>query len=109
MDEIRFSRLEARVDEIKDDVAEVKAQQMITSHNVDDLKGYIKEQTEIVKSHVTGDDKIITEIGPIIEEFRYQQERKKRRIESAKIAGLKLSLVSGVVGIIVGIFKIFTS
>jgi len=81
MDDQRFARLEVRVDEIKDDVAEIKAEQKINAYTMSELREYIKEQSETVKAHVSGDDKIIQEIGPIIEEFRYQQESRRRRIQ----------------------------
>ena len=107
MNDQRLARLESRVDEIKDDVAEIKAEQKVNSHSMLDLKHYVQEQSELIKSHVSGDDKIITEIAPIIEEFRFQQQVKKRRVQAMKDLGLKLGLFATVVGIFVGGVKIF--
>lgn len=109
MDEIRFSRLENRVDEIKDDLAEVKAEQRVTNHYIESLKDHVETQSDLVRQHVTGDEKIITEIAPIIAEFRFQQERKKRRMESLKLWGMRLGIPSVIVAIIGGIVKIWTS
>jgi hypothetical protein len=107
VDDQRLARLETRVDEIKDDVSEIKAEQKINSHSITDLKEYVREQWELVKMHVSGDEKIINEIAPIIEEFRFQQQAKKRRMDTLKSWTLKLGIVSTVVGIYVGLIKIF--
>ena len=109
MDETRFTRLETRVDEIKGDLAEVKAEQQINSSRLDDLKDHVKEHTEAVRNHVAGDDKIISEIAPIIEEFKFQQERKRRRMASLKLWGMKLGIPATVLGIIATAVKIWFS
>lgn len=90
MDDSRFTRLETRVDEIKDDVAEVKAEQKVLTTGLSDLKEHVKEHTKAVMGHVAGDDKIITEIQPIIEEFKFQQEEKRRAEEKKKARDAKL-------------------
>ncbi len=109
MDEIRYSRLESRVDEIKDDLSEVKAEQKITNHNIEDLKSHMISHTESVKNHVAGDDKIIAQLLPIIDEFKFEKERKRRRLESLKAWGIRLGIPSILVGIIGGIVKIWIS
>ena len=109
MDESRFSRLETRVDEIKDDLAEVKAEQKINSSTMVELKETMKEQTRVMMGHVSGDEKIISEIAPIIEEFKFQQEKRRRRIASMKVWALKLGIPATVVGIIAAAVKIWTS
>lgn len=109
MDAERFSRLENRVDEIKDDLADVKAEQKITNHHIESLKDHMQIHSELVKQHVAGDDKIITEIAPLIEEFKFQQERRKRRIENLKLWGMRLGIPSVLIGIIGGVVKIFHS
>jgi hypothetical protein len=107
MDEQRFGRLENRVDQIKDDVAEVKADQKIQTIANVEMKDAIKELTHAVTAHVAGDDKIITEIHPIIEEFKFQQEKRRRRTQSLKDWSLKLAIPSTVIGIIGVLVKIF--
>lgn len=109
MDEIRFSRLESRVDEIKNDVAEVKADTKILSHSINDLRDHVKNHNEIVKTHVAGDEKIITEIAPIIEEFKFEKERKRRRMASLKEWGMKLGIPATIVAIIGTILKVWLS
>jgi hypothetical protein len=109
VDEQRFGRLENRVDQIKDDVAEVKAEQKVQSATNVEMKDAIKELTQAVTAHVAGDDKIITEIHPIIEEFKFQQERRRRRRQSLKDLALKLGIPSIIIGMIAGIVKIFAS
>lgn len=108
MDDTRFSRLENRVDEIKDDLADVKAEQRVTNHHIETLNKNMEIHSELVKSHVAGDDKIITEIAPLIEEFKFQQERKRRRIESLKLWGMRLGIPSVIIGILVGLTKIYS-
>lgn len=109
MDETRFTRLENRVDEIKDDLAEVKAEQKVNAMSLHDLKEDIREQTKAVLGHVAGDEKIITEIAPIIEEFRFQQEKKKRRNESLKTWGLRLGIPATIIGMLAGAAKFWFS
>jgi hypothetical protein len=97
------------VDEIKDDVAEIKADQKINSSHITDLKEAMKQYVDVTMKHVAGDEKIISEIAPIIEEFKYQQERKRRRAESMRYWGLKLGIPATVVAIIGGAVKIWVS
>lgn len=107
MDDSRFARLETRVDEIKDDVAEVKAEQKMTNATNAEMRDSIKELTKAVTAHVAGDDKIITEIHPIIEEFKYQQEKRKRRNEGLKTWGLRLGVTSTAIGLITYLRSLF--
>lgn len=105
----RIARIETRVDEIRDDLSDLKAEQKITNNNIENLKEHMVQHSELVKQHVAGDDKIITELIPLIEEFKFQKERKKRRIESLKLLGMKLGIPSVIVAIVGGIVKIIKS
>jgi methionine synthase II (cobalamin-independent) len=108
MDETRFTRLEKRVDEIKDDLSEVKADVKITTHTIDDLKTSFRDYTETVKKHVNGDEKIITEIQPIIEQFKFEQELKRRRHESLKKWGMKLGIPATILALISAAITLFS-
>lgn len=109
MDEGRFSRLEIRVDEIKDDISEMKAEQRVLTHSIENLKLTVKDQNETMKAHVAGDAKIINQIKPVIEEFKFAQEQKRRRIAQFKEWTLKLGVPATIIGIIAASVKIWTS
>jgi chromosome segregation ATPase len=98
MDDSRFSRLENRVDEIKDDVAEIKAEQKVFTTSVSDLKDQVKDYTEAVNSHVTSDNKVITvlerKLEPILKDFEYKREREERRTKLLKLWGMRLGVVA---------------
>lgn len=113
MDETRFSRLESRVDEIKDTVSELKANSKVQNEIIKDLKDDFKEHTSLVKEHVAGDTKIITELQPllgtlseIVDDYSYKKETKRRKMDKIKYYTARLGLVSLVVGVIVGISKL---
>lgn len=84
MSKERFDRLETRVDEIKDDLAEVKAEQKVMHNSFSDLRQDITRHTEEVKSHVAGDNKIIIEIMPLIAEMKELVDDHKFNKEAAK-------------------------
>jgi uncharacterized coiled-coil DUF342 family protein len=109
MDEVRYARLESRVDEIKDDVSEIKADQKINNYEMSELKNAIKEQIDVVRSHVTGDEKIISQLEPIIQDFQFRQERQRRRVSALKELGMKLAIPATVVGLIGASIKIWVS
>lgn len=66
MEETRFGRLEDRVDSLKDDVAEIKVKQTLTHETLCGLKSDFEEHVEEIRNHITGDNKIINHIEPII-------------------------------------------
>ena len=97
MDDTRIARIEMRVDEIKDDVAELKADSKLQREVLKDIKEDLKTYTIEVSSHVAGDNKIITEIMPllkvlpnIIEDYTFEkkkrEEAEKKREEAEKKA-----------------------
>lgn len=113
MDESRFTRIETRVDEIKDDVAEIKAEQRVQGEN-------IQAHTLAVQAHVAGDEKIITEIKPILDilptltevigEHQFNKEIKRRRAEKFKTWGVRIGTTTGgltLIGLILKAFSFF--
>ena len=98
----RIERIENRVDEIKDDVAE--------------LKGDFKTHTRLIEDHITGDQKIITEIQPLLsaiphitemaKEYTYNKENKTRRQARIKSLSLRFGLGATILGIITTTLKL---
>lgn len=115
MDDSRIARIETRVDEIKDDVAELKADSKIHREVLKDIKDDIKRYNVEVKGHVAGDEKIISELVPllkslpdIISDYNYNKKKKQEREEKLKLYGTKLGIISVSVGIIYTAIKIFS-
>lgn len=114
MDEQRFNRIENRLDEVKDTVAEVKAEQKVHGEIIKDMRSDFKEYTELVKTHVTGDTKIINEIIPLLEPLRdmvkdyaFKTEEKRRKNEKIKHWATRLGLITLVIGVLSGLSKLF--
>lgn len=115
MDERRFERLEDKVDEIKEDVGELKAG--------------LKMHMEKVDEHIAGDKKIINEITPLLsslpalidmaEDHQYKKKRDEEQIEKAerlttlrkakneklRTWSIRLGLLSTVVGIVFAYYQ----
>lgn len=115
MDDTRFARLEIRVDEIKDDISELKADSKFHREVLKDIKEDLKSYTVEVSNHVAGDNKIITEIMPllrslpdIIADYTYEKKKKEERNEKLKSYGTKLGLVSVTLGIIYTTVKLLS-
>jgi hypothetical protein len=113
VDETRFTRLETRVDEIKEDVGELKAEQRFTKETVVELKDALKEHNKLVYEHVSSDNKIVSGLTPIMEDlaemvgdYKYRKERSYRKMGKLKAWSIKLGVVSLVVGIAVGLQKL---
>lgn len=111
MSEERLQRLEDKVDKVKEDVTELKT----------DFKVHTTEMNakmQVFGDHMTGDQKIINEISPlmqelpdlveIIKEYQYDKETKKRKREKIKSFMTKAGVVSILVGILAGLKKIFS-
>ena len=100
--ELRFQRIEDKVDDLKVDVTEIKI----------DMKHHMDK----VEEHITGDKKIINEISPlleklpglveIVEDHAYAKRVKAERKEKAAEIGKRIGFVSMCIGIIAGIAKI---
>lgn len=123
MDDSRFSRLENRVDEIKDDLSEVKAEQKVTTNSLTELKDVLREYVQAANDHITGDQKIITEIVPIItelkpivEEYKFQKDLKERtdkerdeKMTRYKHLATKIGIPAVLLGMMGTAIKIWTS
>ena len=100
--EERFQRIEDKVDNLREDVIEIKV----------DMKHHIEK----VEEHITGDKKIINEIQPllaklpgiveIVEDHAFDKKLKKKRAETIKHYGSRLGLLSLIIGIVTGVIKL---
>ena len=108
--EKRLTRVEDKLDDLKEDVVEMKT----------DMKYLLPK----VEEHITGDKKIIYELAPVLEklptivqiaeDYNYEKRKKaekakykKERNEKWKAIATKVGLVSAVVGIITGVVRTF--
>lgn len=101
-----LEKLDEKVDKVKDDVNEVKI-------HVAQLKVSQDNTNKIIEEHVAGDNKIITQLEPIlpqlaemVEDHAFRKESGKRKIEKAKKVALYLGIASTTVGLLIGILKI---
>ena len=102
MIENRIDRLEVKVDDIKENVTELKM----------DMKHLMPK----IEEHITGDKKIISHLGPvldklpalieIVEQDQFEKMKKKERAEKRNNLITKLTLVSMIIGIGAGVTKI---
>lgn len=81
--EKRLERLEDKVDKVHEELYELRTD--------------FKVHTKLIEEHVAGDKKIITEISPIIAEFRYRQERERRIFKSLKLYGSIVAVATGMI------------
>ena len=98
--EIRFQRMEDKIDSVKEDVMEVKIE-------VNEMKSDIKSHMNKVESHITGDNKIINELQPILnklphivemaEEYHVSKQIKKRVWKYVGGFGLITGIIGGLV------------
>jgi hypothetical protein len=115
MDELRFARVEQRIDELKEDMSEVKAETRIQGQKIDDLKDKFEHHTDLIEKHIIGDDKIITHIQPLlrvlphleelVEDHKYSKIQKEKRAEMFKSISLKLGIATGVTGLLASLWK----
>jgi len=117
MDETRFSRLENRVDEIKDDVSELKAGQKILEATVTTLHDDLHEHIKAVNEHVSSDSRIIQQVSPLltslphltemVDDHRFKKESRKRTVANVKLVSMKFGAASALVAILVGLARLF--
>lgn len=122
MDEQRFARLETRVDEIRDDVSEVKSDLKLRTelikNDIHGLKDEFARHTEAVISHVAGDEKIVTEIQPLLkvipllkevaEDHNYRKLKKQERTDKLKYWGLRIGVATGAISLLSALISFFS-
>jgi len=116
MDEARYTRLETRVDEIKDTVSKVEAKQELMGDTMKEIKEDFHEHTQTIKEHVTGDTKIIKEIQPLLdamphltniaERYKFEEYKKKERKDKLSFLSKRLGLTLLILSIFVSLTKL---
>lgn len=82
----RLERMEAKVDKLQENVSELHL----------DFKIHLK----VIEEHVAGDQKIISEIQPLIQQFKYEQEQKVRAYKYLKVTGVITAIITGIISVI---------
>jgi len=109
-----LERIGHRVDNLVDDMAIVKATQIIQGTSIHELGESMKECIQVMSKHVTGDEKIITELHPLLEplkeivlrrkieeEIISEKARKKlERDQKIKSLLLRITLITGILGVL---------
>lgn len=109
----RYDRLEDKIDKVKDDVTDVKV-------DIAEVKTMVKTTNEIMNEHIAGDNKIINQLAPILDElgsmvqdYTYnkiekekRKEERKTRNEQLKTKAIKLGIVGTTISILVGVAKL---
>lgn len=98
----RLDKLEQKVDAVKEDIME--------------LKSDFKVHTALVKEHVTGDNKIISDLKPIlaklpdiveiVEDYQFSKQARQRKMQAIADWTKKLTLVSTAIGVIYAILQL---
>jgi len=99
--EVRFQRMEDKIDSVKEDVTEVKLE-------VNEMKSDIKHHMKQVESHITGDTKIINELQPILNKLPHIVEMAEEYHVSKQIKNRVWKYVGGfglITGIVGGLVK----
>lgn len=83
----RLERLEDKVDKLKEDISELKTD--------------FKVHTALIQEHVAGDKKIIIELQPMLEHYRFEKEKKEIFYKRAKL-GSQLAAILSVSVMVIG-------
>lgn len=99
----RLDKLEQKVDAVKEDVME--------------LKSDFKIHTTLIKEHVTGDNKIISDLRPIlaklpdiveiVEDYQFNKQSRQRKMQAVADWTKKLTLVSTLIGVLYAALQFF--
>lgn len=104
IDEVRFQRLEDKVDNVKESVHEMSKELAEQRH---DMKMHMNQ----VEDHIAGDKKIITELQPVLNKLpdivKMAEEYHADKIVKKKVQSISAKTVKvlGAVGIVVGILS----
>ena len=104
MSEERFNRLDDKIDEVKEDVAE--------------LKGEFKTHITLIEERTSNDVQILRELQPLLEaipsietmvgDFEYKKENRRRNKDKLKSAGVKLGISATLISIALGALKLLS-
>ena len=108
MYEDKFDKLERKVDDVKEDVSEVKTEV---------AKLGVKFEADVlhsIKNHIEGDNKIINQLSPILHalnemvvDHQVKKVNRKKLAEKLVNASKIVSIIGGIVGIVITIYKAF--
>lgn len=109
-----IERIGTRVDELVHDMAEVKAEQKVQGKSLNDLSSNFEKHIDLIREHVTGDNKVISELAPlmvplkkIVELESHKSMLKKQKEKKMKRLVTRFTLVSLVLGSLFTTMKIF--
>lgn len=98
----RLDKLEQKVDAVKEDVME--------------LKSDFKVHTTLIKGHITGDNKIISDLKPIlaklpdiveiVEDYQFSKQTRQRKMQAIADWTKKLTFVSTAIGVVYAILQL---
>lgn len=107
--ENRLERLEKKVDKVKDDIYDIKIEISSQRHDM-------KMHMDKIEEHINGDEKIISELQPVLAKLpniiemaeKYNEDKIiKKRLEGVKAGFLKFCAGLGVVlGVAVSLHKL---
>jgi len=105
--DVRFNRLEEKVDKIDDKVDQINLELV-------EMKMEFKSQNQLIRSHVMGDEKIITALQPLIpqlkamaEDYGFQKQKSLKRVKAFKQYGIYFGAFSATISVIGALIKIF--
>lgn len=98
--EDRFTRLEQKVDNVKDEVSLLKTDFTVHTH-------LVENKLELFEEHITGDTKIINTISPVVErlpeilevveDYKYEMRKKRERDERRAALSTKVRIIGGII------------
>lgn len=98
----RLDKLEQKVDAVKEDVME--------------LKSDFKIHTTLIKEHVAGDNKVISDLRPIlaklpdiveiVEDYQYAKQSRERKMQAIADWTKKLTFVSTAIGVVYALLQL---
>jgi len=101
-DDIRFSRLEGKVDKIDEKVNQ-------TREDMHEMRTELRVHTATVERHVMSDERIIKRVKPLLDEMAYKKKKKEERKEKLKTWSMRVGLIAASVSIVFGITRIIGS
>jgi len=97
-----LDRIEQKIDRIMDDQVEMKISMVQMSSS-------LKETSKALQDHICQDEKVISRLHPMIEDFEFRKKKREERLERAKEFALKAVYITIPVSVIGTILKIVLS